>query len=233
MSNNIFKDTISLISNGIYQVANLKKGNYDTLAIQYDRLISNPIYNKLMWGNSVNDYSAFCNRGLESNKGGPIVDIGCGTLSFTYKSYVRNTQKKFFLCDLSLEMLQLGKRRIDKSLENNADITFIRADALKLPFKDNSIETALLFGIFHIFDEPDKLIQETMRILQPGGKIFLSSLCNDRKLSSAYLNLLQKKNHVASPKNSTEIRKIIESNEIIIDDLNVKGGMTYIFGHKK
>jgi hypothetical protein len=52
MNRELFIDEIIEIENGIYEPKGLHKGEYDSQAALYDRLISNGLYNKIMWGNS-------------------------------------------------------------------------------------------------------------------------------------------------------------------------------------
>jgi ubiquinone/menaquinone biosynthesis C-methylase UbiE len=233
MNKELLENKITEIEENVFEVDGLNKGEYDIQAVQYDRLISNSFYNRLMWGNVPNDYSDFCKKSLGNTKEGIIADIGCGTLSFTYKAYAEYHKKNLFLCDLSYEMLKLGKNRIGNICEDMSSITFLRSNALDMPFKENSIQTVLNFGLFHIFNNPSELIQEIVRILKPEGQLFLTSLCSDRKFSAKYLNFLHKKGHVAKPLNSTEIKRIIEENGIVVTEFKVKGGMAYISGIKE
>jgi len=232
MNKKLFKDKITEIEDNIWEVEGLHKGEYDTQAVQYDKLISNGLYNRIMWGNTPEDYSEFCKDGLKENSKGIIADIGCGTLSFTYKEYAELGSDSLYLCDLSYEMLKIGKNRIQNTGADLSKIKFIRSNALDMPFNDNTIDTVMTFGLFHIFNDPKSLINEIVRILKPNGKIFLTSLCTDRKFSAKYLNFLQKKGHVSKPKKSDEIRNIIEKSGIEIFNFRVKGGMAYISGIK-
>ncbi len=232
MTRNLFKNNITETNEHIFEVEGLKKGKYDVQAIQYDRIVSNSFYNKIMWGNTPKDYSDFCEKALKNNNKGIIADIGCGTLSFTCKIYAEHPDNNFFLCDLSYEMLKIGKTRIENICKNTSNFTFLRSDALNMPFKDNTIQTVLNFGLFHLFEKPSLLIKEITRILKPEGRLFLTSLCTDRKLSGKYLNLLHKKGHVVITLHSTEIRDIIEKNGIKIINSEVRGGMVYVSGIK-
>ncbi len=101
MNQELFKDNITEIEENILEVEGLHKGEYDAQAVQYDKLISNSLYNKIMWGNVPKDYSDFCKKGLKSNNKGTIADIGCGTLSFTYQAYAKHFKKDLYMCDLS------------------------------------------------------------------------------------------------------------------------------------
>jgi len=232
MNTELFSYRILEDNENIYEVENLPEGAYDPQAATYDRLISNGLYNRIMWGNSPEDYAAFCREGLQRSGDGPIADIGCGTLSFTSGAYAGHSGKELFLCDLSREMLKIGKTRIERQNGNMSDITLLRSDALAMPFKDNTLGTILSFGILHIFPEPEALIREFVRILKPGGQIFLTSLCTDRLLSARYLKLLYKKGHVARPLSSTEITGLLKASGIKINAFGVKGGMAYASGVK-
>ena len=232
MNKELFYKEIIEIEDSIYEPKGLRKGDYDAQAIQYDKLISNSLYNKIMWGNSPKRYADFCKKGLKNNNG-IITDIGCGTLAFTHKVYAENKISKLFLCDLSIEMLKIAKKKLENTSRDISPVTFLRSDALQMPFKDKTVQTVLSFGIFHIFNNPKELIKETVRILKPKGELFLSSLCTDRKISKKYLSFLHKKGYVAKPLASIEIVDIIEKNGISITEKIVKGGMVYLSGIKK
>jgi len=229
MNTDLFNDKIVLSRDNIFEVEGLPHGTYDAQAVQYDKLISNGLYNRLMWGNSPKNYADFCRQGINSNKGGAITDIGCGTLGFTYKVYADNTNKELYLCDLSFEMLHLGKQRIDKLQKDTSQITFLRSDAMNMPFKENALETVLSFGILHIFEKPLQLVKEMARIVKPEGQVFITSLCTERKWSARYLRLLQKKGHVAEPLSAAAIRNLVEQGGISITAFKV---MAYISGIK-
>ncbi len=232
MNKDLFKDNILEVEESIFEVERLPQGEYDGHAVQYDKLVSNSLYNRIMWGNTPQNYRNFCIQGLKRNNGGIIADIGCGTLSFTYKAYAEYNKKEIFLCDLSNEMLRLGKNRIKGISKDLSSIRFLRSDALNMPFKENAVHTVFCFGIFHIFSNPLQLIKEIARILKPEGQLFITSLCTERKLSARYLNLLYRKGLVAKPLSAVEIKNIIEEGGIKIDTFKVIGGMAYVVGTK-
>lgn len=231
MTPKLFKDKLNIVEPTIFEVEGLEKGYYDAQAVQYDKLISNFLYNKIMWGNTPEDYLNFCRKALQNITEGSIADIGCGTLGFTHQAYSEHHAKELYLCDLSYEMLKIGKQRL-KNILPNSNIHFVRANALQMPFQDNSLDAVLNFGLFHIFPNPAELIQEILRILKPNGQLFLTSLCTNRKLSAKYLNLLYKKGHVTQVLSAQQIKKIVEENGMQISELTVKGGMTYLSGKK-
>jgi SAM-dependent methyltransferase len=233
INKDLFRNNISELEDGILEVVGLPNGEYDAQAVKYDTLISNGLYNRLMWGNSPNDYTNFCRQSINECDTGIIADIGCGTLSFTSKVYEEIHKRDLFVCDLSYEMLKIGKNRIKSTNEEPSKISFLRSDALNMPFVSEGIQTVLSFGFLHVIDNPSNLISEFNRILMSEGKLYLTSLCTDRTFSAKYLYFLHKKGHVAKPMNSTEIERIVEDNGFRILERNTKGGMIYLTAIKE
>lgn len=119
-----------------------------------------------MWGNSPKDYTDFCRKSINESDAGIIADIGCGTLSFTSKVYDEIHKQDLYLCDLSYEMLKIGKNRIKSVNTEPSNRSFLRSDALNMPFFNKVIQTVLSFGFLHIIDNPSDLINEFIRILK-------------------------------------------------------------------
>jgi ubiquinone/menaquinone biosynthesis C-methylase UbiE len=228
MNRLLFRENIREAGNGISEVANLPQGDYDGQAVKYDKLISSPLYNRIMWGNLPKDYAGFCQLAINQHKEGNFADIGCGTLSFSAEVYAKSQVPSIFLCDLSLEMLKIGKERLETRRKDLSPFIFLRSDALDMPFVDKSIQTLLCLGFLHIIENPSRLIKEFRRLLSTNGKLYITSLCTDRKFSARYLNLLHKKGHVAQPMTSSEIVDLIEKSGFQNIKSQVKGGMIYI-----
>ncbi|MDH5397437.1 MAG: class I SAM-dependent methyltransferase [Cyclobacteriaceae bacterium] len=214
----------------IYSVKNLVPGVYDRKAILYDKLIKNPLYNRIMWGNKPGNYTRFARESIMSTDKGTVIDVGCGTLGFTGDVYRDYNRRKLVLIDLSEEMLKIGRARISNG--SRSIHQFLRADALALPFSAASIQTVLSFGIFHVFHDPTRLIREFYRVLVPGGDLHLTSLCTDRKWSARYLRLLENKGEVGSVLSANEIADIVCGEGFKVKK-KVIGGMVFIDGVKE
>jgi len=94
---------------------------------------------------------------------GKILDIGAGSGLMCEMLDIED----YFGIEISPQMTQLAKRKFpEKSLSI--------ADMHHLPFKSNSFSTIVsLYGPFSYSLEPDKLIDEILRVTQPGGAIVL------------------------------------------------------------
>lgn len=232
MDKSIFQKDINRLHDGIFEVEGLPQGNYDSQAVQYDKLISSNLYNRLMWGNKPQDYAGFNKLGLIQHREGVVADIGCGTLSFSADVYASIRLSDLYLCDLSYEMLRIGKNRIAERCDVETNFTFLRADALNMPFIRESVDTLICIGFIHILDDPAALVREFRRVLKSEGKLYLTSLCTDRRFSARYLKFLHKKGHVSTPKHSSEIIGLVNENGFTQVDSHVKGGIVYITASK-
>src|SRR4051794_17000655 len=59
---------------------------YDRHAAVYDRVIGNPLYNRVVWSCPTSEYAEFAREALAAGDG-PFLDAGCGTLVFTGDVY--------------------------------------------------------------------------------------------------------------------------------------------------
>ncbi|MCR4951059.1 MAG: class I SAM-dependent methyltransferase [Solobacterium sp.] len=50
-----------------------------------------------------------------------------------------------------------------------ANLHFEKADAMALPYDDNSFDAVLIANALHIVPDPEKVLQEIDRVLRPGG----------------------------------------------------------------
>lgn len=208
----LLKDGINLnkIEDGIYSVLPLEDRVhvYDSKVAIYDLIIGSSIYNRLVWGNTLSNYRDFCLSGLESSDTGIVLDVGCGSLVFTHKTYSQYTDRPVILLDRSLGMLTKARERLTDKLGKYPDnYIFIQGDALDLPFVDYAFETVLSFGMLHIFEDMEKFMGELLRVKSEKGKLFTTSLAGNNRFAKKYLNLLEKNGEVGAVHTSDELAK--------------------------
>lgn len=85
-------------------------------------------------------------------------------------------RENFKLCglDFSMEMIRLGKRYASKF---KFDVSLLVADALSLPFRDDSFDWVIAVATYHHIrgnEERLKAFQELRRVLKPGGEAFVT-----------------------------------------------------------
>jgi ubiquinone/menaquinone biosynthesis C-methylase UbiE len=85
--------------------------------------------------------------------------------------------------DFSIGMLRRARLtsppaplRLERGEENARSlhpVEFAQADIARLPIPDNSIDAITAHSVYHILDDQAAFLQETMRVLRPGGRLIL------------------------------------------------------------
>jgi ubiquinone/menaquinone biosynthesis C-methylase UbiE len=89
------------------------------------------------------------------------LDLGCGTGISTQQMVKRNS--KVFGCDIDEKMLANASK-------NKNNITYIKGDAEKIPFPNQTFDLITMFSSFHWFANK-KTMNEMRRVLKPKGII--------------------------------------------------------------
>lgn len=99
-----------------------------------------------------------------------ILDLAGGTGDITRLMHRRAPLADFTVCDLTPEMMQVGKKRLLNA--GIANVNWVTGDAAKLPFADNSFDRITIsFGLRNV-TFLDQALSEAMRVLAPGGKFY-------------------------------------------------------------
>ncbi len=72
--------------------------------------------------------------------------------------------------DLTPAMLRKARRQADRY---GLDIDLRQADSMQLPFEDNTYDIVIMHLILAVVSNPWKALQETNRVLKPGGKLYI------------------------------------------------------------
>jgi phosphatidylethanolamine/phosphatidyl-N-methylethanolamine N-methyltransferase len=134
------------------------KGIYDFHSVFYDatfgRLVSRRIAKAIGHMNiGVDDF---------------VLDLGIGTgVSLNY--YPRRGH--IIGIDLSAGMLRECRKKIE---ERNLDhVTVFQADALRLPFADDSFDHVFMSHVISVVSDPYRLIEEVQRVARVGARIVM------------------------------------------------------------
>ncbi len=155
---------------------------FDRIAPRYDllnRLLS--LRQDVVWRKKVAQY-------LPDRAGQIVLDVATGTADLLLSLFDKSDRISSAVgIDLSPKMLRLGLEKI--ASRRLADkISLVRADALGIPFADNSFDAVTIaFGIRNVADVP-RALTEMHRVLKPGGKVLILefSLPRNRFIRSLY-----------------------------------------------
>jgi ubiquinone/menaquinone biosynthesis C-methylase UbiE len=102
------------------------------------------------------------------------VEIGCGGGVLVEKAL--DIVSKAAAIDHSPEMIEITKERLRHISPENIDLKI--GDAAKLPWGDESFSTAASANMFFFVEEPQKVLNEIYRVLQPGGRFAMVTMGN-------------------------------------------------------
>jgi methionine biosynthesis protein MetW len=97
-----------------------------------------------------------------------IIDLGCGDGHLT--SIVANFLKAKEVCGIDIQDRLLEKAKMRGIVTYKVDLNWE-----KLPFKDNYFDLALASEIIEHLLNPDNLLEESYRILKPGGYFIIKT----------------------------------------------------------
>jgi len=105
-------------------------------------------------------------RCLDAIRGarGSLLEIGCGAGRYTRAFLHYRPDLEVSGCDIS--HIALDEAR---AADRTGKIHYQLADALNLPYDDNSFDIVLLFDVFEHVTDVNKAAAEVTRVLKPGG----------------------------------------------------------------
>ncbi len=104
---------------------------------------------------------------------GDCLDVGCQYGA--YAIWLAKQGHNVYALDLSSSFLKEARHRLASEPEEvRGRITLLQSWAEHLPFKEHSFQTALLSEILEHVREPEKVLGEALRVLKPGGVLYLS-----------------------------------------------------------
>jgi ubiquinone/menaquinone biosynthesis C-methylase UbiE len=124
--------------------------------------------------NESGDFNPFTDHGWETlarrfaaavpGTGGlRVLDVGCGTGQS--RRIYRSRSAGYAGIDLSLGALRLARRRF-------GDASWLQADALRLPFRDESFDVVAFSSVLHHVGDRRAALAEASRVLRLGGWAF-------------------------------------------------------------
>lgn len=102
-----------------------------------------------------------------------LLDLGTGTGDLAREALTQYPKARVIASDFTLEMMRVGKQ--------NGGLNFSTADALRLPFKDNTFDAVVSGFLMRNVTDIQKALQEQFRALKPGGRIVILDTTRPKK----------------------------------------------------
>ena len=108
--------------------------------------------------------------------GPQVIDLGCGPAAIAILLAQQNPEFQVIGIDSSVEMLELAKREID--MGNVIDRVFLEhSDAKDMhEYADDLADTVISNSLVHHLADSTSALQGAVRILRPGGRLFVRDL---------------------------------------------------------
>ncbi|GEM_PF-4063985 len=104
-------------------------------------------------------------------KNSKIAEFGCGNGQIV-QVYIKNGVSEMVGLDFSNAMLQTASHRADINGYSSQFLP-INGDMNTLPFKDNHLDTVIIYGVLEHLEKPEKTLKEIFRVIKPNGKLIL------------------------------------------------------------
>lgn len=145
----------------------LERSHFNTIAREYEKKYgySDP-FTKYKINKKVDRFEDSVRSNIDKKKPS-ILEIGCGTGTYTFVYSKKLPEATILATDISEEMVELCKKNKLKS--NNVE--FSVKSAYKTDLKDNSVDVVCGFYILHHIDQK-KTKKEILRVLKKGGVVY-------------------------------------------------------------
>ncbi|MDP7273842.1 MAG: tRNA (adenine(22)-N(1))-methyltransferase TrmK [Planctomycetaceae bacterium] len=104
-----------------------------------------------------------------------LLDVGTGTAQIPVELASRVTDCRVVAIDLADEMLRLARRNVSTAGFDER-ISVEHGDAKAMPFADDRFDGVISNSIVHHIPKPAVVLDEMIRVLAPGGLLFVRDL---------------------------------------------------------
>ncbi len=111
-----------------------------------------------------------------------VLDLGCGTGELAQRLLTTQPELTITGVDLSPQMLAIARAKCAAYPQAR----FLEGSATALPFPDHHFDWVVSSSVFHYFSQPQEVLAEFRRILNPRGHIVILDWCRDYWVCQVY-----------------------------------------------
>lgn len=116
-------------------------------------------------------------------RGGRVVDVGTGTARIPIALAQADPRVRVLGVDLARSMLDVGRGNVDRAgLADRVALELV--DAKGLPYADAAFDAVISNSIVHHIPEPAAALAEMVRLVAPGGTLFVRDLARPDSLAT-------------------------------------------------
>ena len=109
-----------------------------------------------------------------------VLECACGTGAITAE--IAKKAQKVLATDFAEGML----KRASKKCRKYGNVSFRQEDITDIKSGDNSFDKVVAGNVIHLLPEPEKALNELLRVVKPGGKVIIPTYINMSKRSSGF-----------------------------------------------
>ncbi len=156
-------------------------------------------------------------EGVALAPGQTLLDVGCGVGGPAIRLGQRTGAR---VVGITISASQVERATMLADQHGVADrVRFERADAMALPFADESFDAAWAFeSLLHMPDR-SRVLREVWRVLRPGGRFALTDVTEERPLTPEQRTLLYRSFMLSSLETIDRYPKLVEAAGFVVDEV--------------
>jgi len=111
--------------------------------------------------------------------GDGVLDVACGPGNFT-RDFGRVVGETGLVIGIDASPPMLARAVRDTPAREYPSVGYVRGDAVRLPFRDESFDAVCCFAALHLFPDPFAALDHMARVLTSGGRIAIMTSCRTR-----------------------------------------------------
>jgi len=164
---------------------------------------------------------------LAIRPGDRVLDVACGPGNFTRDFADAAGEGLVVGLDASESMLGVAVRDTE-----SPNVAYLRGDACELPFRDDSFDAVCCFAALYLIEDPMRALEESVRVLAPGGRVALLTSCNRGPLPAGVSNAIVRRLSGIRVFGRDELPRALRDAGVIEVEQRVSGLGQFVSGRK-